>query len=231
MNRPVIPLAGERLVPLPSGALWWPDGRLLAVSDLHLGRSERTARQGGGLLPPYETQDTLDRLARALAETRPRVIVSLGDSFDDMDAAGAVEDTVVERLSSLAAGRRWIWIAGNHDPGPVDLPGSHVTRHRQGPLVFRHIAEPGATGEISGHYHPKLRLRLAGSHIARPCFLADTGRVILPAFGTYTGGLDVTDPAFDGLVGAEACAWLTGRRITCLPRHAGALATRGTARR
>ena len=216
----MISLAGETLVPLPSGALWWPGERLLAVSDLHLGRAERTARLGGGLLPPYETEDTLERLAEAVAETRPRTILSLGDSFDDLDAAGAVGAAVVECLSGLAAGRHWIWIAGNHDPGPVDLPGSFVSQHRRGPLVFRHIAQPGARGEISGHYHPKMRLWLSGTHVARPCFLADADRVILPAFGTYTGGLDATDPVFDDLFGTGGCAWLTGRRVTCLPRLA-----------
>lgn len=220
MNNPTIHLTGETLFPLPSGALWWPRERLVAVSDLHLGRSERTARLGAGLLPPYETEDTLDRLAQVVAQTRPRTIVSLGDSFDDLDAADAIAEPVIERLSSLAAGRRWIWIAGNHDPGPLGLPGSQLTRHQQGPLVFRHIAEAGTSGEISGHYHPKMRIWLGGSHIARACFLSDARRVILPAFGTYTGGLDVTDPAFDGLVGADARAWLTGRRVACLPRHA-----------
>ena len=222
MNKPRIHLSGETLIPLPSGALWWPGERLLAVSDLHLGRSERTARQGACLLPPYETKDTLNRLADVVAETRPRTLLMLGDSFDDMQAARAVEDEVVQRLTGLAAGRRWIWIAGNHDPGPVSLPGSHLTQFRRGPLVFRHIAESGCTGEISGHYHPKMRLRLGRSYIARPCFLADDIRAILPAFGTYTGGLDVTSEAFDSLFGDDAIVYLTGRSVTVLSRHTGA---------
>ena len=232
MNKVHFTLAGEELVPLPSGVLWWPSARLLAVSDLHLGRSERMARRGGGLLPPYETRDTLDRLAAVIARTAPRTIVSLGDCFDDMGAAEAVLDEVIERLTAMAAGRRWIWIAGNHDPGPVELPGTNVAEHREGPLVFRHIARPGVTGEISGHYHPKMRLWMRGSHIARPCFLADGSRAILPAFGTYTGGLDVTDAALDPLLGPEARAFLTGRSIAVLPRHAETLlAAAGEGRR
>ena len=223
MNNPRIALAGAEFVPLPSGALWWPEERLLAVSDLHLGKSERLARRGGGLLPPYETQDTLDRLATVVAETDPDTVVSLGDCFDDMAAAEAVLDDVLERIQSMAAGRRWIWIAGNHDPGPIGLPGSNVSDFRQGPIVFRHVARPEAEGEISGHYHPKMRIWLGGSHIARPCFLADAARIVLPAFGTYTGGLDVTSPEFDPLFGTEARAWLTGQRITPLPRHAETL--------
>ncbi|MEM1162804.1 MAG: ligase-associated DNA damage response endonuclease PdeM [Pseudomonadota bacterium] len=222
MNVPSILLAGETLTPLPSGALWWGREGVLAVSDLHLGKSERIARRGGGMLPPYETEDTLNRLEAVVTEAAPQTLVLLGDSFDDLRAADAVKAAVTERLLGLAGGRRLIWIAGNHDPGPVDLPGSHMAEYRAGPLVFRHIAEAGASGEISGHYHPKMRLWLKGTHIARPCFLTDQARAILPAFGTYTGGLDVADPAYDRLFGPGACAWLTGRRVTCLPRFAEA---------
>ncbi len=218
-----INLAGATLTPLPSGALWWADEALLALSDLHFGKSERMARRGHGLLPPYETRDTLDRLEAVVREMSPRTVLSLGDCFDDMAAADAVLDAVLERLRGMTAGRRWIWIAGNHDPGPVELPGSNLAEHRQGPLIFRHIAQHGAKGEVSGHYHPKMRIWLSGSHISRPCFLSDRDRVILPAFGTYTGGLDVTSEVFDPLMQPDAAAWLTGSRITPLPRNAEAL--------
>ena len=231
MNTARLTLAGTELVPLPAGALWWPERRLLAFADLHLGKSERLARNGATLLPPYETEDTLKRLASVIDETRPETVVSLGDCFDDMAAADAVVEAVVEQIHTLAAGRQWIWIAGNHDPGPIDLPGSNVGNYRAGPLVFRHIGTPGSTGEVSGHFHPKMRIWLGGSHISRPCFLSDSSRVVLPAFGTYTGGLDVTSPAFDTLFSEDARAWLTGRRITPLPRYADALVHASAGRR
>lgn len=217
MNTPQIHLSGAKLTPLPSGVLWWAAERLLAVGDLHLGKAERVARLGGTLLPPYETIHTLNRLEAEVAETAPSVIVLLGDSFDDMAAASDLAADVVERLGRLAAGRRLVWIAGNHDPGPVELPGSHLASYRHGPLVFRHIAEADGEGEISAHYHPKARLFIRGSRIARPCFLADAQRVILPAFGTYTGGLDISAPVLDALMGPDAVAYLTGRRVTALP--------------
>ena len=219
MNKALITLAGATLTPLPSGALWWADEGILAVSDLHFGKSERLARMGGGMLPPYETRDTLDRLDAVVREISPKVLISLGDCFDDMIAVDAVLDEVLERLRGMAAGRRWIWIAGNHDPGPVELPGTNLAEYRAGPLIFRHIAEPGAVGEVTGHYHPKMRVWLGGSHISRPCFLSDNNRVILPAFGTYTGGLDVTSDVFDPIIDDDAIAWLTGRKITALPRN------------
>lgn len=230
MNDQVIGLVGARLSLLPSGVLWWPAAGLMAAGDLHLGKAGRTARLGASLLPPYETAETLERLEAEVARLAPRTVLLLGDSFDDTAAADRLADEVVGRLMRLAAGRRWIWIAGNHDPGPLALPGSHRAEWREGPLVFRHIAEsgaeagaeagaPGFPGEVSAHYHPKARLCLRGQPIARACFLADSARLILPAFGTYTGGLDIRDPAFDALLGREATAFLTGRRITAIPRR------------
>ncbi len=222
MNLQEIGLAGARLALSPSGVLWWPAAGLMAVGDLHLGKAERAARTGAALLPPYETAETLERLEAEVARLAPRTVLLLGDSFDDMAAAGSIADEVLERLMRLAAGRRWIWIAGNHDPGPLALPGSHRAEWREGPLVFRHVAEAGGRefpGEVSAHYHPKARLCLRGQPIARACFLADGARLILPAFGTYTGGLDIRDAAFDGLLAREATAFLTGRCITAIPRR------------
>jgi DNA ligase-associated metallophosphoesterase len=222
MNGQEIGLAGARLALLPSGVLWWPAARLLAAGDLHLGRAERAARNGVALLPPYETGETLDRLAAEVGRLAPRTVLLLGDSFDDMAAADELGNELVERVMRLAAGRRWIRIAGNHDPGPPALPGSHRAEWREGPLVFRHVAEGaprGFPGEVSAHLHPKARLCLRGQPIARACFLADGARLILPAFGTYTGGLDIRDAAFDGLMSAEATAFLTGKSITPVPRR------------
>lgn len=219
MNFHAFELAGQRLEAHPSGVLWWPGQRLLAVSDLHLGKAERLARNGGSLLPPYETQDTLDRLEVEIARLSPSVVISVGDSFDDLAAAASVEQEVIERISRMAAGRRWIWIAGNHDPGPLELPGSHRAELTVEGLLFRHIA--GDAGpDVSGHYHPKARVLLKGQSISRACFLMDQNRVILPAFGTYTGGLRISDPLFDGLVVDDAVAVLTGKRAVAIPRAA-----------
>ena len=158
------------------GALWWPERRLLAVADLHLCRSERLARRGGALLPPYETAATLDRLAAEIAALEPARVVCLGDSFDDCAAGAALSAIDAARLTALIAGRDWTWIAGNHDPAPLALPGSHRAELALGPLVFRHeAARDAAPGEVSGHWHPKLRLPLGAGAVSRPCFLADRG--------------------------------------------------------
>lgn len=211
MNGYRFTLAGTDLEARGSGALFWPAHRLLCVSDLHLGKSERMARRGGAALPPYETQDTLSRLDAELAATGADTVICLGDSFDDPAAAEALSETGKLWISRLQAGRRWVWIEGNHDPGPVDLGGTHLAELPMHPLIFRHIAQPAQSGEISGHYHPKARLSAKGKTITRPCFLIDSDRVILPAFGTYTGGLHAHDAVLSNLMREdEALAVLTG---------------------
>ncbi len=215
MNGYGFTLSGTRLTALPSGALWWSSESILTVSDLHLGRSSRMARLGGALIPPYENADTLARLDADISATGARCIICLGDSFDDL-AASDLEESAALWLARLMAGRRWIWIAGNHDPAPVATGGEHLAAFTCGPLVFRHIAERDACGEVSGHYHPKLRL--AGQ--SRPCFVHDALRVILPAYGTYTGGLLLSDPAFAGLFAPDAYAVLTGSVVRAVPLSA-----------
>lgn len=221
MNDYPFPFHGADLVARASGALWWPDAGLLCVSDLHLGKSERVARRGGTLLPPYEIADTLTRLERELDATGARTVLCLGDSFDDAEAAEALPEAPSRWLGRLIAGRDWYWLEGNHDPAPTALPGSpHASLTRNG-LTFRHIATPEAEGEISGHYHPKARIALRGAALARPCFLIDQRRVLLPAFGTYTGGLATTSPALCALMAPSTLAVLTGT-FACaipMPRH------------
>lgn len=195
-----------------SGALWWSARRMLVVSDLHLGKSGRMARRGGVLLPPYEGRETLMRLEGEIAALAPETVTCLGDSFDDPEAATLPQDEALW-LARLMAGRDWIWVEGNHDPGPVVAHGRNVAELHVRGIVLRHIARPGAIAEISGHYHPKVRL--AGQ--SRPAFLLDRDRLILPAFGAYTGGLRVEDPAIAGLLRADARAILTGKGGLVVP--------------
>ncbi len=214
MNARDFPFCGETLTALASGALYWADEDLLTVSDLHLGKSERIARRGGTLLPPYDTEETLERLAADIRSLAPKTVLCLGDSFDDLAAAQALDDNHRTTIGMLQAGRTWLWLEGNHDPGPVDLGGAHLDEYRKGPLTFRHIAEAEtAPGEISGHYHPKARVK----RTSRPCFMVDATRLILPAYGCYTGGLDWMTPVLRGLFADQAVAYLTGRQVLAVP--------------
>ncbi|MCQ0969211.1 ligase-associated DNA damage response endonuclease PdeM (plasmid) [Paracoccus sp. TK19116] len=196
--------SGHVLQARPSGALHWPERDWLIVADLHLGKSERMARRGGALLPPYEVQATLERLEDEISATRPEVIVSLGDGFDDDAAGRALPDAICDRLHAMAHGRKWLWISGNHDPGPpcARMPGTNHAEVEDD-LILRHEAASGP--DISGHFHPCIRLGGA----RRRAFLIGRDHLILPAFGAYTGGLPVDSPALTSLVPAGlavACA-------------------------
>ncbi|MGI9369812.1 MAG: ligase-associated DNA damage response endonuclease PdeM [Ruegeria sp.] len=217
MNDCGFSFSGQRLHAFGSGALWWPDQNLLCVSDLHLGKSERMARRGGPTLPPYETRDTLDRLTRDIERTNAETVICLGDSFDDLEALLSFDEREKAQIATLQAGRRWIWIEGNHDPGPVGLGGTHLGEWICGPLVFRHMAKPDEVAEVSGHYHPKATLRARGRSITRSAFLYDSERLILPAYGTYTGGLHSTDAVLSALFGSDAVAILTGSEPRAMP--------------
>ncbi len=214
MNSHDVSFQDEKLKALSSGALFWEREKTLVVSDLHFGKSERIARRSGVLLPPYDTLETLNRLSTDIHATSPKQVICLGDSFDDLAAGAALDETHRDTIRRLQAGRRWIWIEGNHDPGPLDLGGEHLAEFALGPLIFRHIAkEKAGSGEVSGHYHPKAKIR----HMSRPCFMVDANRLILPAYGCYTGGLDWMTPVLRDLFGVKAIAYLTGRQVIPVP--------------
>lgn len=206
------------LAALPSGALHWPAADMLVVSDLHLGKSERIARRSGQMLPPYETVDTLNRLQADLDQYQPRRVICLGDSFDDLQVGAQLPDSVTSWLTRLMAGRVWVWIEGNHDPGPLEVGGTHLAQLGEGPLLFRHIAAPDTSaGEVTGHYHPKATVNLRGRSMTRSCFIYDKTRLILPAYGTYTGGLRTSSETLQALMGADARAILTGSAAVEIP--------------
>lgn len=212
MNDYLFKFYGTACRALPSGGLFLPDHNTLCVSDLHLGKSDRIARRSGVMLPPYEGHETLKKLEADINATKPQTVICLGDSFDDLDAVLALPDDLRILLARLRAGRNWIWIEGNHDPGPITLGGTHSQQVAIGTLTFRHIASI-AQAEVSGHYHPKHRL----SGRTRPAFIYDGKRLILPAYGTYTGGLSSDASALRRLFDDKAIAIMTGQKSIPVP--------------
>jgi uncharacterized protein len=207
-----IHVAGAVLVPDSCGVLWWPSESILIVADLHLEKGSSIAGRGA-LIPPYDTAATLDRLARAIEVFAPRTLIALGDSFHDVGAGDRLPETYRDRLAALQRGLDWIWIAGNHDPArPANVSGDWFDELATGGLVFRHEPEVAAPdGEIAGHLHPSARVRLRGRSVRRRCFAGDGRRLVLPAFGAFTGGLNVLDKAYAGLFERKAlAAWMIG---------------------
>lgn len=210
MSAAPIRIAGERLMLDPEGVLWWPVRRLLAVADLHLEKGSSLAARGA-LVPPYDSRATLDRLIPLVRRYRPARLVALGDSFHDRHGAARLPREDAARITALAQTVDLVWVLGNHDPAPPEgLPGVTAEALREGPLTFLHDAT-GQPGEISGHLHPKASIATRGKWVSRACFVADSRRVVLPAFGAYTGGLDVRDPAIRALFPRGGRAFLLGR--------------------
>lgn len=191
--------AGHAVAFDASGAAFFPELGLLVVSDLHLERGAAHARRGC-FLPPYDTGRTLSALAAVIARYRPARVVSLGDNFHDRVGAREMPAEARDALSALAESCDWVWINGNHDPDGVGgLPGAvHDVWNFEG-LTFRHEPSRKAEAEICGHLHPSAVLHRPGKSVRRPCFAADDTRLMLPAFATTRGGLDLRHRAFAGL--------------------------------
>ena len=206
---------GAKLLADLSGALIWADRRALLVADLHLEKGSAYAA-GGRLLPPYDTAATLDRLADAIDRYDIELVYCLGDSFHDGEAGERLAAADLQTLMALTRRCAFTWIVGNHDADPGGIWGGEVVEETiLGPLILRHEARPGqagSAGEVSGHFHPKAAVKVRDKRLSRRCFVTDGRRLILPAFGAYTGGLNVLDPAVAGLYPKGFTAHLIGRR-------------------
>ena len=199
--------AGETFAASPEGALHWPAQSALLVADLHLEKASWFARLGQ-FLPPYDSVATLTALTELVEATRVSRLYCLGDSFHDRFGCDRLPPPARNILLSLTAHLDWVWIIGNHDPGFADHCGGRLADQVEvGGIALRHeavAADPRA--EISGHFHPKLRLHLRGRNVSRRCFVASPSKLILPAFGALTGGLDAHHPEIARKTGPGAAA-------------------------
>jgi uncharacterized protein len=217
---------GQHWQALTCGALYWRERRALIVADLHLEKASAYAARGR-MLPPYDSLATLAALARALADSQARELWCLGDSLHDDAGTARMAPETQRSLAALTAHCRWVWITGNHDPAPApELGGEIAPEALIDGVMLRHEAEPGETRpEISGHFHPKWRLQVRGRAISRRCFVLSQTRLILPAYGALTGGLDAQAPPIRMLTGGAAEALVPLRdRLLRFPLRNPALA-------
>lgn len=215
MTEAAIEVAGETFLASSSGALLHARTQTLIVADLHFEKGSSFARHGA-LLPPYDTRATLKRLRALCVHCRPQAVVSLGDAFHDGEAETRMGEEDSPLLAELVRGRRWIWVLGNHDPAPpVRFDGEVVTEFALGRTVLRH--EPtGERGEIAGHLHPCARVKGDLRTLRRRCFATDGGRLVLPAFGAYAGGLNLLDEAFEPWSAPPTAYVLGARGVYCV---------------
>lgn len=203
--RAALRFGGLEFAASSEGALLWPERRAILVADLHLEKASWFAK-GGQMLPPHDSIATLSRLAALAAAGDAREIWCLGDSFHDPQGCERLPPEARALLRSLTARARWIWITGNHDPEFAEHFGGRAVREAAvDGLILRHEADPDEPlPELSGHFHPKLRIRRRGHPVARRCFVATPTKLILPAFGALTGGLDARHPEIARAVGERA---------------------------
>ena len=205
----MVPLSfgGQQFLASASGTLFWPAEGALLVADLHLEKASWFARLGQ-FLPPYDSHATLTELAGEVAACGATRLYCLGDSFHDRFGCDRLPVPARELLLSLTARLDWIWIIGNHDPGFADHCGGRLADEVEaGSIVLRHEAvDADLRPEISGHFHPKLRVNLRGRNVSRRCFVASPLKLILPAYGSLTGGLDAHHPEIARKTGPGAIA-------------------------
>lgn len=190
--------AGHAFEPLPSGGLYWHAERTLLVADLHLEKFSSFAKRGS-LLPPYDTTKTLKRLEADVARTGAERIIALGDSFHRDEGTSTLLDADRLRLMALLGKTHWTWVSGNHDPSPHALGGVCVDRLEHRCLVLVHEPRRGTPGLIGGHLHPAAHIQVDGRSVRRPCFVHDGAVLVLPAYGSSTGSINILSPAFMGL--------------------------------
>ncbi len=195
-----------------SGALWLEHESTLVVADLHFEKGSSYAARFGQMLPPYDTRETLDRLDRELALLSPERLIFLGDSFHDGGGEARLAADDYKRLEGLALGRDLVWAVGNHDAdGPKVLPGEIIDEAAVSGLTLRHEPLPGVQlGEVAGHLHPAAKVASGRATTRRRCFVTDGQRLVLPAFGAFTGGLNILDEAFSNLFAGPLLAGALG---------------------
>lgn len=214
-------LCGVTVTALPEGALWVGEAKALIVSDLHLEKASSYALRGQ-MLPPYDTHATLMRLAKLIDALAPEIVVSLGDSFHDGAGVARLDAHDRDLLQGMIGRVDWVWVEGNHDGrAPETLGGAVRDVLRLGALILRHEPTAGpAAGEIAGHLHPCARVSGRGRSVRRRCFATDGERLVMPAFGAFTGGLNLRDEAFDPLFPAGAMALVLGKaRVLPAPQE------------
>jgi uncharacterized protein len=199
--------AGQTLHALPQGALFWPARRALIVADLHFEKASWFAKFGQ-LLPPYDSIATLVDLTALVAATGAHELWCLGDSFHDSAGARRLPRRAQEMLRDLTEKLDLVWVTGNHDHALDDDFGGRIVKEAEiDGLILRHEANlADERPELSGHFHPKLRVSIRGRNVARRCFVASATKLILPAFGSLTGGLDAGHPEIVRTVGKDARA-------------------------
>lgn len=207
----LIKFAGHEFMLCPSGAMFWPAERLLIVSDLHLEKAS-SYQIFGTFLPPHDSTETLEKLESVCRKYEPTSLLFLGDSFHDRQGIKRLSDQNGERFKTILSSRKIIWVEGNHDQQTAPADIEVLVKANIQNIEFNHEAVKTDKAEISGHYHPSVKFSHKEQRVRRPCFVVSESKIIMPAFGSLTGGLNIEDRALKNLLSSPYKVYALGSR-------------------
>jgi uncharacterized protein len=189
-----VEFAGQTLGLLPERAIWWEARSTVVIADAHFGKAA-SFRKTGVPVPAGATTKDLGRLDALLEKTGARRVIVLGDFWHSRAGRQAEVLEAIEAWRKSRAAVEMILVRGNHDRSAGRVPVEWGIVEVEEPFEEEGIClihDPDCTGKfpaLAGHVHPVVSLEdYDGSSVTVPCFVVDEGCLILPAFGTFTGG-------------------------------------------
>jgi DNA ligase-associated metallophosphoesterase len=192
-----IAVAGERVQLLAEKALYWPAQRTLVVADIHFGKAA-AFRALGVPVPRGTTTENLAALDALVARHGAEHIVFLGDFLHARAAHAPATQAALFAWRRRQAALRLTLVRGNHDRhagDPARELGIDMVDEpfALGPFSFCHHPDLDTPGYVlAGHVHPVFVLATRFDALRLPCFVVGPGRMILPSFGSFTGGFVIT---------------------------------------
>ena len=192
---------------LPGRAALLPASQTLLVADLHLGKAA-TFRRAGIPVPEGSAQRDLERLHQLVHAHDVRRLVVLGDLFHARSGCTPQVFAEFASLRSRIDKTSVVLVLGNHDRAVGRLPdtlGLDACLPSLDEPPFHFVHEPATDRNVSnrnlftvaGHLHPTVSIRSpSGDRLADRCFVAEPSVLVLPAFGSFTGGHRVEPTAY-----------------------------------
>tara|TARA_X000000950_G_scaffold289123_1_gene409971 strand:+ start:16118 stop:16771 length:654 start_codon:yes stop_codon:yes gene_type:complete len=177
------------------GILYWPKNFVLVVSDLHLEKSSYFAKFGQ-FLPPYDSIETLNLLDEILKQHKVKTVILLGDVFHDNDGYDRLDRRAKLIFNKINNKYNLLFVVGNHDQD-INIPNIKTYEDITiDGINFSHKPSNLNSHQVFGHFHPKILLKLNGKRIFKKCFIVSSTKICMPAFGVFTGGLNVESDIF-----------------------------------
>ena len=177
------------------GVLFWLEKKIAIVSDLHLEKGSSFA-SSGQFVPPFDSEETLNKLINFLKIHEVKIIILLGDTFHDRGALNRMSSKVKSIFDSLVENYEIIFVLGNHENKMKSAFIKFYERYIVDDIHFLHEAVLEKKHQISGHFHPVASLKINSKQITEKCLIHSENHIIMPAFGEFTGGLNINNPVF-----------------------------------